>query len=111
MKFHVPAQPPHGTVDSLISARDQDIVRCGRAKQPAYDPRNLMGSFSVPVHYFGKTLAQATVVVDLGEPKILEWQVPQPPDRLCDRHAPGAHALEEPLNVFLVHRLSEIISF
>jgi hypothetical protein len=61
-------------------------------------------SFSLRIHNFGKTLAKAAVVIDLGEPKILIRHVPQPFEAPRDGQLPRPHIFQEPLNVLFVHR-------
>ena len=74
-------------------------MRRSRAQHPAHDRNNLLGSFSLRVDNFGKTLAQAAVVIDLGEPEILIRHVPQLFEGPRDGQLPCPHIFQKPLNV------------
>ena len=104
MEFHIPVKPAHGAVDSLVGARDQDIVLRSRTQHHAHDAGHLLGGLPVCVDDLGKTLAQYAVMIDLGKAEIFERQVSQPLGSLGDRQVALLHIIEESANVPVVHR-------
>jgi hypothetical protein len=74
-----------------------------RAQHPAHDRHNLRGSFPFRVNYLRETLAQAAVMIDLREAKVLKRHVPQLFESARDGQLPRAHIFQQPLYVLLVH--------
>ena len=103
MKFGVAAQPADRAEDARIGARDQNVMRRSRAQHSAHDRDDLPGSFPLRIDNLGKSLAQAAVVIDLGESKVLIRHVPQLLDGPRDGQLPRPHIFQEPLNVLFVH--------
>jgi len=103
VKFGLSIQSPDSAVDGRIGACDQNVVRRPRAQHSAHDRDDLLRCFPLGINHLGKTLTQSAVVIDLGEPKVLERHVPQPLDTPRDGQFPCPHIFQEPLNVLFVH--------
>ena len=63
-------------------------------RQPGEDVRHLARRFSLGKNHFGHTLAQGTMVVDLGETEILKGQVAQALDGVVGGEALFSNLLE-----------------
>jgi hypothetical protein len=72
------------------------------------DARNLVRRLSWPKNNFRKALAQVAVVIDTGEPEVLERRLAQklkkPLVRCLRRNGAGAHVVQEALELQTVHR-------
>lgn len=92
-----------GGVDAAIGASDENIV----AGMPASEHGtnnfgDLLRRFATPENDLSETLAERTVMVDLGEAQVLEGQMAEPLERSLFRHAAGANSAEEFANGFLI---------
>jgi hypothetical protein len=74
-------------------------------RQASEDVRYLARRFSLGKNHFGHSLAQGTMVVNLGEAEILEGQVAQALDGLVGGEALFSNLLEQLAKGLGVHRM------
>src|ERR1700722_5541465 len=87
-------QLAHSSENLLVRSRYQNVVLAvAMTQHRSNDFRNMLRRLPFAENYFGKSLSQSAMMIDLCESQILERQMLQPLDRLRRRKLSRPHQL------------------
>src|SRR5580692_5387212 len=88
----------------LVRVEPRDYQIRSRRKHALSDRYELIGSLALAENYFRNSAADAPMIVELGESKILEWQLANMLEGRTGGHPARGHTVEDFTNSFLGHR-------